>query len=230
MSKEISQLEEALGFEFKDQKLIKSAVTHRSYLNEHKGSNLEHNERLEFLGDAVLELIVTEYLYLNYPNPEGELTNWRSSLVNANMLADLGEELGLYDYLHLSKGEAKDSNIKARRYILANAFEAVIGALYLDQGLKACDKFIRRSVLARLENILKDTAYLDPKSFFQEKSQELYGITPHYKVMSESGPDHHKKFVVGLYVDKELICEGEGYSKQEAQIDAAAKGLKKKKW
>ena len=228
--KDSNQLEASLGLKFKNKDLLRSALTHRSYLNEHKNLGIDHNERLEFLGDAVLELIVTEYLFLNYPNPEGELTNWRSSLVNANTLGDLAEELGIYPYLYLSRGEAKDDNAKARKYILANAMEALIGAIYLDQGLAKTEKFITETVLSKLDHILKKHLYIDPKSKFQEKSQELYGTTPHYKVMTETGPDHHKRFVVGLYIDKELIAEGEGYSKQEAQITAAAEGLKNKKW
>lgn len=228
--KDISGLEKILDIKFKDKELLRSALTHRSYLNEHKSLQREHNERLEFLGDAVLELIVTEHLFRNYPNPEGDMTNWRSSLVNANMLGSLAEEINLYDYLLMSRGEAKDSNTKARRYILANAFEALIGAIYLDQGTKVVSKFISKTVLAQLKTILDNESHIDPKSRFQEKSQEIYGVTPTYRVLEESGPDHNKKFQIGLYIEKELIATGEGFSKQEAQVDAASKGLKKKKW
>ena len=228
--KDLQQLESSLKLKFKNKEIIRSALTHRSYLNEHKNLDIDHNERLEFLGDAVLELAVTEYLFTNYPNPEGELTNWRSSLVNANTLADLAEEIDLNDYLYLSRGESKDSSSKARRIILANAYEALIGAIHLDLGYAKAEKFIKDHVLIKLEEILRMHLYIDPKSKMQEKSQEVYGVTPHYKVLGESGPDHHKKFVVGLYIDKEMITEGEGYSKQEAQINAAAAGLKKKKW
>ncbi|MFH0873274.1 MAG: ribonuclease III [Candidatus Komeilibacteria bacterium] len=228
--KDLQLLESSLKLKFKNKEIIRSALTHRSYLNEHKNLGIDHNERLEFLGDAVLELVVTDYLFSNYPNPEGELTNWRSSLVNANTLADLAEEIEINDYLYLSRGEAKDSSSKARRIILANAYEALIGAIYLDQGYAKADKFIKERVLIKLEEILRKHLYIDPKSKLQEKSQELYGITPHYKVLGETGPDHHKKFVVGLYIDKEQIAQGEGYSKQEAQINAAAEGLKKKHW
>ncbi len=228
--KDLQQLESSLKLKFKNKEIIRSALTHRSYLNEHKNLAIDHNERLEFLGDAVLELAVTEYLFTNYPNPEGELTNWRSSLVNANTLADLAEEIDLNDYLYLSRGESKDSSSKARRIILANAYEALIGAIHLDLGYVKAEKFIKDHVLIKLEEILRMHLYIDPKSKMQEKSQEVYGVTPHYKVLGESGPDHHKKFTVGLYIDKEMITEGEGYSKQEAQINAAAAGLKKKRW
>ncbi len=228
--KDLASLEEIIGIEFKDREILRSALTHRSYLNEHRNLGIDHNERLEFLGDAVLELIVTEYLFESYPNPEGELTNWRSSLVNANTLADISLELKLNDFLYLSRGEAKDDNTKARRIILANAIEALIGAIFLDAGLAKTEKFIKQWILIKLPEILEKHLYVDPKSKFQEKSQELYGVTPHYKVISETGPDHHKRFIVGLYIDKDLVAEGEGYSKQEAQITAAAEGLKKKKW
>ncbi len=229
--KDFSKFEQRLDLKFKDEDLLKQAVVHRSYLNEHPDFGLPHNERLEFLGDAVLEIIVTEYLFNNYPDtPEGDLTNWRASLVNFKMLAQVAGELEIEKYLYLSKGESKDKNSKARQYILANAMEALIGAIYLDQGIRAAKKFVKEVILSKLENILANQLYLDPKSKFQEKAQELYGITPHYKVLSESGPDHAKHFQVGLYLDEELISEGEGTSKQEAQIDAADAGLKVKHW
>ena len=228
--KTLDLLEKNIGVKFKDQDLLKSAVIHRSYLNEHKGLGIDHNERLEFLGDAVLEFVVTEYLYEKYPNPEGDLTNWRSSLVNANMLSDLAETIDLYDFMHLSRGEAKDSNLKARRYILSNAFEALIGSIYLDQGLKVVGKFIKKTVLTQLQAILENQLHIDPKSRFQEKAQEVYGVTPHYKVLDESGPDHNKKFKVGLFIDKDLVASGTGFSKQEGQVKAAAEGLKEKGW
>jgi len=228
--KDLNKLQENLGVEFKNQDLLKSALTHRSYLNEHKSSALEHNERLEFLGDAVLELIVTENLYLNYPNPEGELTNWRASLVNAKMLADIARDLQLEPYLQMSKGEFQDANPKARNYILANALEAVIGAIYLDQGIKAAKQFITQKILSKLDHILENQLYFDPKSKFQEKSQELYGITPTYKVLAESGPDHNKYFKIGVYLKNELVAEGEGTSKQEAQFAAAQQALTEKGW
>jgi len=229
--KDFAGLEVIAGVEFKDKDLLKQAVVHRSYLNEHPEFRLHHNERLEFLGDAVLEIVVTESLFHRFPEtPEGDLTNWRASLVNAKMLAEIANEIGLEKYLYLSKGESKDSNTKARQYILANAIEALIGAIYLDQGIKASKKFIKEKILVKLDYILSHELYLDPKSKFQEKAQEEIGITPHYKVLSEVGPDHAKVFEVGLYVGTELIAKGKGTSKQEAQIAAAAKGIKKKGW
>jgi len=229
--KDFSKLEELIGLKFKDANLLKQAVVHRSYLNEHPDFALHHNERLEFLGDAVLEIIVTETLFRDYKTtPEGDLTNWRASLVNYKMLAEVANELGLEKYLYLSKGESKDKNSKARQYILANAMEALIGAVYLDQGIRPTKKFVKTFILSKLDNILKNQLYLDPKSKFQERAQEIYGVTPHYKVLSESGPDHAKDFVVGLYLDNELIAQGQGTSKQEAQVAAAAEGLRNKSW
>ena len=228
--KDFSKLEERIKIKFKNQDLLKQAMVHRSYLNEHPGFPLDHNERLEFLGDAVLELIVTEYLYNNYDNPEGELTNWRASLVNSKMLSEIAQKIDLNDCLFLSKGEAKDINGKARQYIQANAFEALIGAIYLDQGWEVVKKFILEHILSQLENILENKLYLDPKSRFQEAAQDKYGTTPSYKVISESGPDHNKHFVVGVYLNKDLVAKGEGSSKQEAQVDAAEKALEKKGW
>ncbi len=218
-------LEAAIGVTFKDKNFLKEALVHRSYINEHPSFALGHNERLEFLGDAVLELVVTEYLFKNYPNPEGELTNWRAALVNAKMLAEVGGTFDLYSYLYLSRGESKDNNIKAKNYILANAVEALIGAIYLDQGWEVAKDFISRILLTRLDYILEHKLYMDAKSHFQEITQEKMGITPNYKVVEESGPDHNKKFVVGIYLGEELIAEGEGTSKQEAQMAAAENAL-----
>lgn len=229
--KDFFKLEEALGGKFKNQDLLKQAVVHRSYLNEHPDFALRHNERLEFLGDAVLEIIVTEILFHDFmETPEGDLTNWRASLVNYKMLSAIAAELGLEKYLYLSRGEAKDKNSKARQIILANAMEAVIGAIYLDQGIKSAKKFVKTFILSKLDNILTNQLYLDPKSKFQEKAQEIYGVTPHYKVLNESGPDHAKDFEVGLYLNNELISQGKGASKQEAQVAAAGQGLKNKNW
>ncbi len=229
--KDFPKLEELMGVKFKNVDLLKQAVVHRSYLNEHPNFELHHNERLEFLGDAVLEIIVTENLFHEYADtPEGDLTNWRASLVNYRMLATIANELGVDKYLYLSKGESKDKNSKARQIILANAMEAIIGAIYLDQGIKPAKKFVKNFILSKLDNILKNHLYLDPKSKFQERAQELFGITPHYKVLSESGPDHAKEFIVGLYLNNELISQGKGTSKQEAQVAAAQEGLKNKKW
>jgi len=228
--KNINLLEKTLGCTFNDHNLLTQALVHRSYLNENPSFGLPHNERLEFLGDAVLELIVTEYLYRNYPNPEGELTNWRAALVNAHILSEIAIELNLNDFLYLSRGETKDANGKARQYILANALEAVIGAIFLDQGNAVAAEFINKFILTKLETILNDQLYLDPKSRFQEIAQEKAGVTPHYLVLNESGPDHAKIFKVGLYLAEELIAQGEGSSKQEAQVDAAEKGLALKQW
>lgn len=227
----LKKLEAKIGFNFKNQAMLQQAMVHRSYLNEHPEFASGHNERLEFLGDAVLEIVVTEYLYLNYPDtPEGDLTNWRASLVNSKMLHIVAEELGIDDHLYLSRGEAKDKNKKSRHYILANAVEALIGAIYLDQGIKEATNFINTYIISKLPDILKNKSYLDPKSRFQEKSQEEKGITPRYEIISESGPDHDKLFKVGLYLEDEFIASGEGSSKQEAQVAAAENGLKKLKW
>lgn len=224
------EFEKLLKIKFKNKELLEQALVHRSYLNENPHFHLDHNERLEFLGDAVLELVVTEYLYTHYPHPEGELTNWRASLVNSKMLAKIASELNIETYMFLSRGEAKDRASKARQIILANALEAFIGALYLDAGYKTVQKFIQKNILKELPNILKNQLYLDPKSRFQEIAQEKYGITPTYKVLTESGPDHNKKFEIGVYLDDALISRGTGLSKREAQEHAAQEGLKKKKW
>jgi len=228
---ELVKLQKRLGVTFKNDSLLKQALVHRSYLNEHPDFKIGHNERLEFLGDAVLEIVVTEYLYLNFTTtPEGDLTNWRASLVNAKMLYEIAAELNVEECLYLSKGEARDKNKKSRQFILANSIEAIIGAMYLDQGIETAKKFILTNVVCHLDEILKSQSYLDPKSHFQEKAQELKGITPHYQILDETGPDHAKIFTVGLYLDEELIISGTGSSKQEAQVDAAAKGLKKLGW
>jgi ribonuclease III len=229
--KKLKKLEEKIGFVFKNKDLLQQAMVHRSYLNEHSDFHMGHNERLEFLGDAVLEIVITEYLFLNFPDkPEGELTNWRASLVNSKMLYNVAQEIKIEEHLMLSKGEARDKGSKARQYILANSVEALIGAIYLDQGISAAKEFIMNNVVVNLDNIIESKAYLDPKSRFQEVSQELVGITPSYQVLKEEGPDHDKKFTVGLYLGEELVSEGEGSSKQEAQSSAAKNGLKIKKW
>lgn len=227
--KDFDAFQKKLGVKFKNQDLLVQSVIHRSYLNEHPNFRLGHNERLEFLGDAVLELIVTEYLYDSYPNPEGELTNWRASLVNAKMLSSLAKDLEIEDYLYLSKGEAKDVG-KARQYILANAFEAVIGAIYLDGGMAVSRRFIKKNLLVKLPHILEHKLYMDPKSNFQEIAQDKIGLTPVYRVLRESGPDHAKQFVVGVYLGDSKVAEGEGASKQEAQVEAADKALHAKGW
>jgi len=227
----IKNLEKNIGIVFKNKDLLQQALVHRSYINEHPDFNIGHNERLEFLGDAVLEIIVTEYLYLNFPDkPEGDLTNWRASLVNSKMLYKIADKLNFENFLLLSKGESKDKNSKARQYILADSVEAVIGAIYLDQGFETAKDFILKNVIVDLKDILKNKTYVDAKSRFQEMSQEIVGITPSYKVIKEEGPDHAKKFTVGLYLNDELVAVSEGSSKQEAQTKAAEEGLKIKKW
>ena len=227
----IKSLEKNIEINFKNKNLLQQALVHRSYINEHPDFHLGHNERLEFLGDAVLEIIVTEYLYVNFPDkPEGDLTNWRASLVNSKMLYKIAAKLKFEDFLLLSKGESKDKNSKARQYILADSVEAVIGAIYLDQGLEVAKSFILKNVIVDLKDILKNKTYVDSKSRFQEMSQEIVGITPSYKVLKEEGPDHAKKFTVGLYLNDELVATGDGSSKQEAQTKAAEEGLKVKKW
>lgn len=218
-----------LNLKFKNQNLLKQALTHRSYLNENSNFELDHNERLEFLGDAVLELIVTEYLYQNYKNPEGELTSWRAALVNADMLSKKAKKLGLNSEILLSKGEAKDIG-KGRNYILANALEALIGAIYLDQGYETAKKFIQENILIELPSILENKLYLDAKSQFQERAQEEVNITPEYKVLKEWGPDHDKKFKIGVYLNVDLVASAIGSNKQEAQQKAAEKALKEKNW
>ncbi|MBI5229893.1 MAG: ribonuclease III [Candidatus Magasanikbacteria bacterium] len=228
--RDIKELEKIIDVTFKNVEILKQAMVHRSYLNEHPTFALGQNERLEFLGDAVLELVVTEYLYNNFDNPEGELTNWRASLVNANMLGGIAKNLGFDEFLLLSKGESKDGSTKARWYILANAMESVIGAIYLDQGWEAVSNFIHRFIISHLPEILQNRAYIDAKSHFQELAQEKTGITPSYKVLKEWGPDHDKHFIVGVFLDKEQMAEGTGTSKQEAQTEAAENALNAKGW
>ncbi|HEY4512363.1 MAG TPA: ribonuclease III [Candidatus Paceibacterota bacterium] len=222
--------EKSIGINFKDKALLKQAFTHRSYLNENKSLGIEHNERLEFLGDAVLELVTTDYLFQKYPKkPEGDLTALRSALVNSVMLAGISTELGLNNYLLLSRGEAKDTG-RARQYILANTFESVVGAIYMDQGYEAAEKFIAKVLLPKTKEIEEKKLWIDAKSFFQEKAQEKTGITPSYKTHKEHGPDHDREFTTGLYLGDTLIAEGVGKSKQEAEQDAARVGLEKKGW
>ncbi|MAG29175.1 ribonuclease III [bacterium] len=228
--KDFTPLEEKIDIKFKKAELLQQALVHRSYLNENPNFELDHNERLEFLGDAVLELVVTEHLYNNYPNPEGELTNWRAALVNATTLAATAKEMELEDFLYLSRGESKDGNTKARNYILANAMEAVIGSVYLDQGYEVSEKFIGKWILSKLPNILKHELYRDAKTAFQEAAQEKLGTTPTYHVVSEEGPDHNKEFTIEIKLGNEVIAEGTGTSKQEAETDAARAGLEAKGW
>ncbi|OGH87975.1 MAG: ribonuclease III [Candidatus Magasanikbacteria bacterium RIFOXYC2_FULL_42_28] len=228
--KDFAKFQEILNTKFKHPEILVQSCVHRSYLNEHRDFPIGHNERLEFLGDAVLELIVTEFLFSEYRNPEGELTNWRAALVNANTLAKIAYEIDLEPYLFLSHGESKDAGTKARDYIMANLFEAVTGAIYWDRGYDAAKQFITHWVISKLPHILEHGLYLDSKSRFQESAQELTGITPTYKVLREEGPDHAKHFVVGVYLGKELVAEGAGLSKQEAQTEAAEAGILVKGW
>ncbi len=215
---------------FKDKNLLKQAFVHRSYINENPGAALSHNERLEFLGDAVLELIVTDFLYKKYPSyTEGELTAVRSALVNAVIISEVASKIGMNDYLLLSRGEAKD-NGKARQYILANTYEAYVGAIYMDQGYEKAEKFVTESLLPHTDEIVAKKLWRDAKSLVQEKAQEFVSVTPLYKVMHESGPDHDKHFTVGIFFGQSLIAEGKGKSKQEAEQKAAEAALKIKNW
>lgn len=224
---DFSLFEKKINIVFRDKSILKQAFVHRSYINENKSSGLEHNERLEFLGDAVLELVVTDYLYNKYTTkPEGELTAYRSSLVNSTTLADAATKLDMNKFLLLSKGETKDTG-RARQYILANTFESVIGAIYIDQGYDTAKKFISETIFDLIEDIIKQGTWIDAKSSFQEKAQEEVGITPAYKTIKETGPDHNKQFTVGLYLEIKLVAEGVGKSKQEAEQDAARKALEK---
>ena len=228
--KNLAPFEEQIAVIFKNKDLLLQALTHRSYLNENPSFAVGHNERLEFLGDAVLELVITEKLYADFPDkPEGDLTSFRAALVNAKMLSDVGADIGINDFLLLSRGEAKDTG-RARQYILANAMESLIGAIYLDQGYAVARDFVHRAVLSRLPEVLDKKLYKDPKSLFQEEAQERAGITPTYEVVREWGPDHDKHFVVGVFLENELIAEGEGPSKQIAQEEAARAGLQAKSW
>ena len=221
-----SNLETKINIQFQNKDLLATALTHRSYLNENRSYPLPHNERLEFLGDAVLELVCTEYLFRSFPNPEGELTNFRSALVNYRLLSEIAREIGLEQYILLSRGEARDMG-RARQVILANAIEALIGAIYLDQGMKPASEFITTFILSKLPAIMQAQTYVDPKSRLQELVQERLTITPTYKVLSENGPDHAKNFLVGVYVADRLVGEGKGPSKQDAEVDAAKDALAK---
>ncbi|MFA5132022.1 MAG: ribonuclease III [Candidatus Paceibacterota bacterium] len=226
----LEQFQHNTGVQFKNNDLLAQAFIHRSFINENPRNGFEHNERLEFLGDAVLELIVTEYLYATYPHHnEGDLTAYRSALVNAVTLGEVAGGLHFNDMMKLSKGEAKDIT-RARSSILADAYEAFIGALYLDQGYESTKGFVTRSLLGKTAEIIKKGLYKDAKSFVQEKAQELYNTTPSYSVINEEGPDHDKLFKVGIYFAEELIAEGEGRSKQEAETSAAKKALTVKGW
>lgn len=228
--KDLAPVEQRIGCVFANKALLTQALVHRSFLNENRDFPIGHNERLEFLGDAVLELIVTEYLYHHYDNPEGELTNWRASLVNSNMLSAMTVELDIEEFLYLSRGEQRDNHGKARLKILANAFEAIVGAIYIEHGYEGAKKFITERLLSKLDYILKNKLYLDPKTYFQEQAQDKVGITPTYKVLHEEGPDHNKTFTVAVLVGSEQVAVGQGTSKQAAQVDAAHQAIRLKGW
>lgn len=221
---------ERAGVEMSDMQILMQAFTHRSYLNEHPNLGYGHNERLEFLGDAVLELSVTDYLYREYPEEsEGELTAYRAALVNTVSISNAAKKLGMEECLQLSRGEARGTE-KARQYILANTFEAVIGAIYLDQGYEAADRFISTHLTPTITDIIKKRLWQDAKSYFQERAQDKVNITPSYKVVKESGPDHDKQFTVGVYLGEELVAKGNGRSKQDAEQEAAGNALDAKEW
>lgn len=225
MADQLKTLEKKLKVSFKDQELLRTALTHRSYLNENRDFHLPHNERLEFLGDAVLELIVTDHLYRTYDKPEGELTSWRSALVRGEKLAVLSERLGIGKALLMSKGEEKSGG-RDRPALLANAFEAITGAMYLDQGYDVTKEFVDRTVISELEQIIKDESHRDAKSKLQEVSQDAVGLTPKYRLREEAGPDHDKRFTVAVVVGDNELGTGQGSSKQQAEQQAAEKALK----
>lgn len=228
--KDFSEFERAIGVKFHDADLLKQAFTHRSFLNEHKNLKNHHNERLEFLGDAVLELAITHYLYIEYPDKnEGDLTSIRSALVNAQTCAEVAKSLQVNDYLLLSKGETKDTG-RARQYILANALEAIIGAIYIDSGYESARDFILKFIAPKTAKIVEEELWVDAKSKFQERAQDVAGVTPSYKTLKEIGPDHDKKFTVGVFLGDQLVAEGDGDSKQDAEQSAARHAIKEKGW
>jgi ribonuclease-3 len=230
IEEDLLALERILGFVFNDKANLLTAITHRSYLNEHREATQEHNERLEFLGDAVLELVVTDFIYHKYADkPEGELTAIRSALVNTVSLADASTKLGVNDYLLMSKGESKDTG-RARQYILANAFEAFIGALYVDQGYAVAQKFVAEQLFPKTEEIVEKKLWQDAKSRFQELAQEHTNLTPTYSTLTQEGPDHDRIFTVGVFLGKEKIGEGKGRAKQEAEQEAALQAIELKGW
>ena len=230
MNMEFDAFEKRIGHVFREKHLLEQAFTHRSFLNENRAPGREHNERLEFLGDAVLELVVTEFLFAKYPDkPEGDLTAYRAALVNTQSIADAGTKLDMNDFLLLSRGESRDTG-RARQIILANAFEALIGALYLDQGYIAAKDFIAKQLFHKTDDVVARRLWQDAKSRFQEIAQEKFGITPNYQLLDQSGPDHDKLFVIGAFLGQEKVAFGEGRSKQEAEQAAAEKALVVKGW
>lgn len=227
---EFSAFERHIGITFKNRELLRQAFTHRSYVNEHRAEVIEHNERLEFLGDAVLELVVTRFLFDAFPEKtEGDLTAYRAALVNTNTLSSVATGLGMNNYLLLSRGESKDTG-RARQYILANVFEAAVGAIYLDQGYDAAHDFIATYIFPLTQDIISKRLWQDAKSRFQEQAQEHVSVTPNYQILEEKGPDHDKHFTVGVYLHKEVVAKGDGRSKQEAEQAAARAALEKKGW
>lgn len=227
---DFTEFQKKTGLTFNNIGLLTQAFVHRSYINENKQSGLSNNERLEFLGDAVLELVITDFLYKKFTDKsEGDLTAYRSALVNADTCAKIATNLGMGDYLMLSKGESKDTG-RARQYILANALEALIGAIYMDQGLEKASEFIERNFTPMIDSIISAKSFIDAKSLFQEKAQEFDGVTPSYKTIKESGPDHEKRFTVGVYIGKDLVATGEGESKQDAEQMAARTALTTRGW
>ena len=225
-----SSLEEKTGISFEDIELIDKAFIHKSFINENRDKGLQHNERLEFLGDSVLELAATHHLFLKYPDQhEGQMTAFRSALVKGKHLAEVANDLGLGDYLFLSKGEEKSGG-RQKKYILANVTEAYIGAIYIEHGYDVAEEFIDKFILKKLDDIIEKGLHIDAKSKFQEICQEKEEITPHYEIISEEGPDHNKNFTMGAYIEDQLIAKGEGTSKQKAEDDAARNALKAKGW
>jgi len=230
ISADLAKLETLIGVTFANRENLLSAITHRSYLNEHREATQEHNERLEFLGDAVLELVVTDYLYSKYPDkPEGDLTAIRAALVNTVSLSESSTALGVNDYLLMSKGEAKDTG-RARAYILANVFESLIGSLYVDQGYETAKTFIATQLFPKTDEIVEKRLWQDPKSRFQELAQEHVSVTPTYETTNQVGPDHDRVFTVAVYLNKEKVAEGQGRAKQEAEQAAAEAAIEAKDW
>jgi ribonuclease III len=226
----ILEFEKRIGINFKDKNLIQQAFTHRSYINENRGKGLAHNERLEFLGDAVLELVVTDFLYHKYPQkPEGDMTSFRSALVNTTTLSNVASELGAGDFLMMSKGERQDTG-RARAFILANTFESIVGAIYLDQGYDVARGFIEKNIFPLTDEIVEKELWKDAKSRLQEVAQEKVSVTPNYNVVKEEGPDHERVFTVAVCFGEKEIAEGSGKSKQEAEQEAALKALEIKNW
>lgn len=227
---DFGQFEKIIGITFKDKGLLRQAFVHRSYINENKDAGFGHNERLEFLGDAVLELVITDYLYKKYPDKtEGDMTSYRSALVNATTCAAVATKLTMNDFLMLSRGEAKDTG-RARQFILANTLEALIGAIYLDQGYDVTRDFIYKNISPLIDSVIAEGSWIDSKSLFQERAQDIEGATPIYKTLKEVGPDHDKRFTVGVYVKEKMVANGDGKSKQDAEQAAAKKALEVKNW